>query len=120
MVKGIDGRWPPGSRQLRGGACLGVGAGSGTEQVGGAVEPCHARRVAIEGRHRRLRRVDRRAGMGSAADGTAAIMRAGLAGLVGLAGVPAIGARICTITAIRTIGRNFRNRRRINEPSSTS
>jgi hypothetical protein len=29
----------------------------------------------------------------------------------------AIGARICTITAIRTIGRNFRNRRRINEPT---
>jgi hypothetical protein len=31
----------------------------------------------------------------------------------------AIGARICTAKAIRTIGRNFRNRRRINQlPSS--
>jgi hypothetical protein len=29
----------------------------------------------------------------------------------------AIGARICTIKAISTIGRNFRNRRRINESS---
>jgi hypothetical protein len=27
----------------------------------------------------------------------------------------AIGARICTVRAIRTIGRNFRNRRRIKE-----
>jgi hypothetical protein len=27
----------------------------------------------------------------------------------------AIGARICTARAIRTIGRNFRNRRRMNE-----
>jgi hypothetical protein len=28
-----------------------------------------------------------------------------------------IGAKICTARAIRTIGRNFRNRRRISEPT---
>ena len=28
----------------------------------------------------------------------------------------AIGAKICTTRAIRTIGRNFRNRRRISKP----
>ena len=28
-----------------------------------------------------------------------------------------IGAKICTIRAIKTIGRNFRNRRRINQPT---
>ncbi len=28
----------------------------------------------------------------------------------------AIGAKICTAKAIRTIGRNFRNRRRISKP----
>src|ERR1700682_2584226 len=32
----------------------------------------------------------------------------------------AIGARLCTITAIRRNGRNFRTRRRINEPPSTT
>ena len=31
----------------------------------------------------------------------------------------AIGAKICTVKAIRTIGRNFRNRRRIDEPTPT-
>ena len=28
----------------------------------------------------------------------------------------AIGAKICTVKAIRTIGRNFRNRRRMSKP----
>jgi len=27
------------------------------------------------------------------------------------------GAKICTVRAIRTIGKKFRNRRRINEPT---
>jgi hypothetical protein len=31
--------------------------------------------------------------------------------------VAPMGANICTAMAIRTIGRNFRNRRRINEPT---
>jgi hypothetical protein len=31
----------------------------------------------------------------------------------------AIGAKICTVRAIRTIGRNFRSRRRIDEPTSS-
>jgi len=32
----------------------------------------------------------------------------------------AIGARICTTKANKTIGRNFRNRRRIEQPVSAS
>src|SRR5882757_9565171 len=67
-------------------AGLRVRAGSGTEQVRGAVEPNHARWIAIGRGDRRLRRVTRCAGMGNAADGTAAVMRGGLTGLVGLAG----------------------------------
>jgi hypothetical protein len=31
--------------------------------------------------------------------------------------VAPMGANICTTRAIRTIGRNFHNRRRINEPT---
>jgi hypothetical protein len=73
-----------GNRRRR--ACLGVGAGSGTEEVRAAVEPNHARGIAIGCRDRRLRRVNWRAGMGYAADRTAAIMRGGLTGLIGLAG----------------------------------
>ena len=44
-----------------------------------------SRGIAIGRRDRRLRRVNRRAGMGNAADGTAAIMRSGLAGLIKVA-----------------------------------
>src|ERR1700682_1765818 len=74
---------PPSSRQLRWCAGLGKGAGSGAEQVGGAVEPDHAAGLEIGRRDGgSLRRIDRRAGMGHAANGTAAIVRAGLAGLI--------------------------------------
>ena len=124
-------------------ARLGVGTCPGTEQVGCRVEPGHARGMAPGRRDGGLRRVDRRAGVNHAANRTA-VVGAGLAGLIGLAGTEAalpwqmtaacsgsdaamlaaqvapIGAKICTNTAIRTIGRNFPSRRRMIPPFPTS
>src|SRR6476646_1070807 len=68
----------------RGGASLGVRAGPGAEQVRGAVEPEHALRLLVRRRDRSLRRVNRPAGMGDAAHGTAAVMRARRTGLIAL------------------------------------
>src|SRR5882724_11125277 len=87
-----DGPWPPSSRQQRWRAGLGVRAGPGAEQVRGQVKPDHALRLLIERGDRGLRRLYRRAGMGDAADGTAAVMGAGLTGLIGLI-VGLIGGR---------------------------
>src|SRR5713101_658179 len=79
-----DGPWPPSSRQQRWRAGLGVRAGPGAEQVRGAVEPEHALRLLIGRRDGGLRRLNRRAGMSGAAEGTAAIVGARLTGLISL------------------------------------
>src|SRR5258706_6940802 len=83
-----------GSGNERWRAGLGLRAGPGAEQVRGAIEPDHALWLPIGRRDRGLRRVNRRAGMGNAAEGTAAVMRACLTGLFVLAGVrnPAVVA----------------------------
>ena len=74
------------SGRLRWRAGLGVGAGSGAEQLRGTVEPDHARGLAIGRRDGGLRRVNQGTRMGDAADRTATIMGLGLAGLIALAG----------------------------------
>ena len=125
----------------RAGLC--VRAGAGRESVRRELGPDHARGIAIERyRGRGLRHVDRHAGLQHAADRTAAVMGA-VGGLVGLAGsrsaalpwqmtAPAsgseaamlaaqhapIGAKICTISAIRTMGRKFFSRRIANPSAS--
>lgn len=72
-------RWRPG---------LGVRTGSGWQSIRRDFAPLDAARLQV-GRldRRRLRGVDRGAGMGQIAGRTATVMRARLAGLIALAGV---------------------------------
>jgi hypothetical protein len=112
-------------------------AGWGAGRVWGAVEPDQPPGGAIRCRDGSLRRIERRAAMGDVADRTVAIMSGRRAARVGWAeggsrvvmtddrrlkrvgggdtGRPAGGDRCqdCTAKAIRTIGKNFRKRRRI-------
>jgi hypothetical protein len=67
-------------------AGLGVRAARGTEQVGSAVEPNQALRLAKRRCDRCLRGVNRRASVHHAANRTTAIVRGGVTGLIGLVG----------------------------------
>ena len=67
--------------------CLGMKAGSGCQSIRGDVVPHDAPWLQVSRLDRRLRGVDRSAGMDQIAGRTAAIMRARLAGLIALAGV---------------------------------
>src|SRR6185437_8330163 len=92
-------RWRPG---------LGVRTGSGWQSIRRDFAPHDAARLQV-GRldRRRLRRVDRGAGMGQIAGRTAAIMRARLAGLIAL-----VGVRAAIVMAdggpVQRVGRNER------------